>query len=114
MAGTGSPSLRSDQVKALPAAKRQRLIQLPLLCFDLERDRTGQELGYLGYCLDRLTAVEALEEAGDVIQFQHFAAESGEVSRLVVIDEVKFIQSDSPTNSEGYGGLLQVTLRTVD
>jgi hypothetical protein len=108
-----TPEFRSYQLKALPAAKRQRLMRLPMLCFDVERDRSGQQLNGVGSALRRLEALEALEEAGDAVLFQHFEADGRIRSRLVVIDEVRFIQQDPPSNANGWGGVVLATLRSV-
>lgn len=108
-ASTG-PTMRSYQLKALPAPKRQRIYRLPLSCFDKERAYNGQELGYKGYALQRLEALESAEEAGDLVVYQELATGR---SRLCVIDEIQFRQT-SPPGRSATGGLLYLTLRAVD
>lgn len=108
--GTGM-TLNGWQLKSLPGTVRQRIFEIPLLCFDRESDRTGQFHGYEGRTLDRLEAFEQIAQAGDTVLFQDLAQNR---SYLVVIDEYEFRQAASPgPNLGGYGGYLFVQLRTV-
>jgi hypothetical protein len=109
---TLGPEFRSYQLKALPGAKRQRLIKLPLLCFDFESDRNGQSDGYEGRAKDRMNALEQLEEAADVVSWQDLTRDPFE-NRLVVIDDITFVQTEPPKSASGWGGVVEVTLRTV-
>lgn len=107
--------LRSYQLKALPAQKRQRLMQIPLLCFDNERDLAGNRLGGDSSAFGRLAALEALEEAGAPVTFQRFGPDGlAADSRAVVIDDVMFVQTGSPNSADSWGGVILVTVRTVD
>jgi hypothetical protein len=108
-----SAQIRSYGIKALPASRRQRLIQLPLQCWDMGQDRNGRAVGYRGYALARLQALEALEQEGDVITFESLTPWGQEAHRCQ-IDRVQFRQESAPTKTSGLGGLLTVTLRTVD
>lgn len=102
-------AFRSWQLKALPAAPAQRLITVPLLCFEQERD--GRKL--LRHDVwARIRALEALESARTPILFQDYSCNE---SPLVMIEQVRFVQSSPPTDSrcKGYGGILSVTVRTV-
>lgn len=105
--------LRTWQVKALPGTKRQRMIQLPLVCFDRFKDRHGRVQGGPGYALSLIRALEVLEEAGDVVQFENLMPHNTETRRCQ-IDRITFQQTVQPTATSGYGGVLTVTLRTVD
>jgi hypothetical protein len=98
------------QLKALPGMPRQRIIQLPLLCFDTEEDGVGNSLTVLGSAQDRLAALEELDAAGDVVILQDFS--SGTNARCV-IDRVSFRQDVPPPRFDGWGGIVIVTLRTV-
>jgi len=100
----------SYQLKALPGTTRTRLIQLPLLCFDLEKDPNGQQWGGTGTALGRLLAIESIESVGDTILWQDF---SNNTAEMVSIEQLEFIQSAPPQNASGWGGYLNVTLRTV-
>lgn len=98
------------QLKALPGVPRQRIIQLPLWCFDSEEDPMGNVLNVEGSALDRLVALEALDTTGDVVILQDLTAG---VSTRCVIDRVSFKQTTPPPHLKGWGGLIIVTLRTV-
>ena len=104
-----SPIVEGWQLKALPAAARQRIITLPLRCFDVEQDGAGGRFGRAGYAAERIMSLEDLERAGDVIAFQDLGTG---VAESVVIDEVEFRQS-APGDGGNVGGVLIVTLRTV-
>lgn len=111
------PILNSYLVKALPSVAPQRMITLPLLCYDQEQSRSGQRYGGDGYARDRLTALQLLEDSADTLSFQDFSMVTSS-GRLVVIEGVKFTQTSPaplPTSrSQGPGGVLLVQLRTVD
>jgi hypothetical protein len=62
--------LNGWQVKALPGSIRQRIITIPLMCYDSEIDRTGQNMGFEGYARERLEAFQAVARAGDVVVFR--------------------------------------------
>ncbi len=108
---TKGPLFTGYQIKALPAIPRQRLIQYPLFCFDHESDKFGNEVGYEGSAYNRLTSLEAIENAGDTIQVQDFR--TGE-AYLGLIEEMDF-NNKTPEDKRftGYGGYLVVTIRTV-
>ncbi|WP_413114799.1 hypothetical protein ACK1X7_07275 [Streptomyces sp. CY1] len=99
------------QLKAMPGSVRQRVFTLPLLCFDVEKDRTGQKVGGEGRTLPRLEAFEQLFARGDSVVFQDL---QNDVSYLVVIDNYRFEQKAAPANNRStYGGVLWVELRTI-
>lgn len=113
--GTTFKRLTGFQLKALPAQKRQRMERIPLLCFDIERDRNGRTVGHLNSAYDRLQALEALEEAGDVVTVERFGRGfTSADNRLAVIDEVRFQQTAVPNKTNGWGGIALVTVRYVD
>ena len=112
---TTTPICHGYQLKALCAQKRQRLIQLPLSCFDYEEDSSGQETGGLSTAYLRLRALEAVEEAGDICTYQALSPyDNQQETRLATIDQIQFEQTSMPTDEQGWGGYLLVTLRTVD
>lgn len=98
------------QVKALPGSPRQRLITLPLLCFDSETDAKGQRTGIQGSALSRLLALEAVESQGGVTTFQDI---TGDVTYDVFIEGMEFDQVDPPPGWKGWGGIIMIELRTV-
>lgn len=111
-----SPVMTGYQLTALPAQKRQRTIMLPLSCYDHEEDSRGVSLGFEGSAFARLRALEALEEAGDIVLFNDLTL-NGEMSRQVIIDNLQFVQDAAPSTDQGgsgWGGIIMATLRAVD
>lgn len=102
--------LNGWQMKALPGSIRQRIITVPLKCFDEETDRTGQRMGFEGYARERLESFRAVARAGDVIVFQ---ALKDDEAVQVVIDDWEFRQMSPPANRGSLGGVLTVVMRTV-
>jgi hypothetical protein len=99
-------------VKALPTPTRARVLQIPLFCFDQETDRNKQIIGYQGYALARLQALEQMEALGETLIIQDFTA-GGEPTEAVV-EQVTFTRTTPPNgNFSGYGGVIQVVARTV-
>lgn len=98
------------QLKSLPATVRQRMIQLPLLCFDFEMDSAGYRHGADGTAADRLAALEDLERAGNSVVLQDFVTGT---NQSCVIEQVRYQQTSAPPVHSGYGGLLLLTLRTI-
>lgn len=99
-------------VKALPTPTRARVVQIPVFCFDSERDRNRNIMGFPGYALGRLQALEAMEAQGETIIIQDFTADGEPIE--AVIEQVAFTRTSPPNgNYSGYGGILQITARTV-
>lgn len=99
-------------VKALPTPTRARVLQIPLFCFDQETDRNKQIIGFQGYALSRLQALEQMEALGETLIIQDFTA-GGEPIEAVV-EQVTFTRTTPPNaNFSGYGGVIQVVARTV-
>lgn len=98
------------QLKALPGMPRQRVIQLPLWCFDTEEDNVGNTQDLEGSAYSRLTALEELDAAGDVVILQDLNTAT---NYRCVIDRVSFRQVTPPLRFAGWGGIVIVTLRTV-
>lgn len=98
------------QLKALPGVQRQRIVQLPLLCFDYEHGPDGARRGAVGSALTRLLALENLERSGNSIIWQDFAAET---NVACVIEQVSFRQTSPSPRVEGFGGVITVTLRSL-
>ena len=113
LTGTTSvrPTVNALSVRAYPAPKRTRLLQLPLLCFDQERDRNGMVRGYQGGAWARLSALESAEDLGAVIQYQDFT--TGE-TRSALIEQSSFTRAAPPSREKtNTGGVVQVTLRLL-
>ena len=111
-AGTSYGTVFSGyQLKALPAIARQRFIQYPVFCYDQEKDKFGNEIGYEGRAFQRLQVLEDIESAGDTIRVQDFR--TGE-AYIGVIEELNFVnQTPAGQRFSGYGGILLITIRTV-
>lgn len=102
---------RSYQLKAIPGGPRPRQFTLPLLCYDYERDRNEAERGYQGFALSRLTSMESLDSAGDVVLFEELGTQN---SYLCTIEAIEFRQtSPRGKNQSKWGGILTVVLRTL-
>lgn len=109
------PVIQGIRVKALPAAKPQRIYTLPFACYDHETWSTGQTEGYDGFGRERYLALRATEDAGGVTLLVNYGFPDP-VGELVKIEEMKFIQlvqPDARQQDGGLGGILAVTLRTL-
>jgi hypothetical protein len=105
------PIFKGYQAKALPATKRQRLIQFPVWCFDVETDRYGVQTGYENRAWERIQVLEAIEAAGDIVNVQDFT--TGERIQAL-IERINFSRRTPPSGKfDGFGGLLSITVRTV-
>lgn len=103
--------LRSYQLKALPGGPRPRQFTIPLLCFDYERDRHEQTRGYVGWAMERLEALEALDSSGDAVLYQDLKSDT---ALLCTIEAMEYRQMEPPgTNGSRWGGVLTVALRTL-
>jgi hypothetical protein len=105
------PVFKGYQTKALPATERQRLIQFPVWCFDVETDRFNVKTGYEGRAWERIQTLEQIEKLGDIVNVQDFT--TGERVQAV-IERVNFVRRTPPSGDfSGFGGLLTITVRTV-
>ena len=105
------PTFKGYQIKSLPATKRQRLIQFPVWCYDVETDRYNVLAGYEGRAWERIQLMEDIEAAGDIINVQDFT--TGERVQAL-IERINFTRVTPPSKRfDGFGGLLSITVRTV-
>ena len=105
------PVFKGYQAKATIATPRQRQLSFYVYNFDNEADRYNVSVGYSGRAFDRMLALESIEESGDIVTFQDL--NTGE-SRQVQIEGVSLIGTTPPDkNSTGFGGILEVLVRTV-
>ena len=105
------PTFKGYQAKATIATPRQRVMKFPVYCFDTETDRYNAQIGYQGRALDKLLALENVEENGDVLTWQDLT--TGE-SRQVVIEQLSFTRMTPPDKRfDGFGGVIEITIRTV-
>jgi len=105
------PIFKGYQAKATIATPRQRVIQFPIYCYDLETDRYNSMIGYEGKAFEKILALEGIEEEGDVLTWQDLT--TGE-SRQAVIEQISFSRMTPPDKRfSGFGGVINVTIRTV-
>lgn len=103
--------LDSWQIKALPGTLKQRNIVRQFLCFNSEKDKTGNIITGDTSSLDRLTAVRQMCQRGDTVTLQDLV---NNISDQVIIDNYQFTMLAAPgPNGENYGGYLTVRMRTV-
>jgi hypothetical protein len=109
--GANSPILLGYQIRALPAPRRQRLIRIPLLLQDVERNGTTRAKGRTGSAWERLSALEEMEMTGGTFTFQDFrTGESGQC----FIESVEHKGTTPPARqSTGYGGKVFLTIRKL-
>jgi hypothetical protein len=108
---TKGPIMEGYQAKATIATPRQRVMRFPVYCYDVETDRYNVQVGYEGRAFDRINQLEAVEESGDVITWQDLT--TGE-SRQAVIEQISFTRLTPPDRGfTGYGGVIDITIRTV-
>jgi hypothetical protein len=99
------------QLKAMPAPIRMREYTLTVLCFDTEQDKTGQEIGYEGYALERLQRLEQTAQRGNVVTLQDLY---NDIAAQVIIQQMQFAQFAPPGPvSRGYGGYITLRMKTV-
>lgn len=99
------------QLKALPASPRKRMMVLPFLCMDREKDQNGTVWGSEGNAIDRLEQLEALEDAGNTVILQDLRRDR---SYECTIEDIRFVQTSPPSGpGQTWGGYVFVSLRTV-
>lgn len=104
------PVLQAWQIRALPSVIRGRLIQVALFAFDRERDHNGVEYGWEGYAIERWRSLEDQIKDGWPFTYQDF--NTGETYRGV-LEQVSFTQVAPPANTSGFGGIIDLTIRTL-
>ena len=99
-------------VNAFPTPTRSRILQMPLICYDKETDKTGNMIGYEGYAKERLSILESTASKGDTIVIQDFNAGGDPIE--CIIEQVTFTRS-TPANRNytGFGGIITLVARTV-
>jgi len=108
---TTGPTLNNWQLKGYPGTTRQRLITVPLLMFDFEKDKFGQRQGQRNNAWKILQMFETLATTGDIVLFQDLSTNE---NLLVIINDAEFEMLAPPNpQEEGIGGYLTVSLLTV-
>jgi hypothetical protein len=112
-ANTASGAIMTGyQVKALPAIFKQRLIQYPLYCYDVEMDKYNNIVGSEDdRAFDRITALEELEKNGNIVVLQDFRTDE---TFSALIEEIRFSSATPPSERfNGFGGKLLLTVRKL-
>jgi hypothetical protein len=108
---SNGPAFKGYQAKATIATPRQRVVQFPVYCYDIETDRYNTMVGYEGRAFDKIRLLEDIEETGDVITWQDLT--TGE-SRQAIIEQISFNRMTPPDKRfDGFGGVINITIRTV-
>jgi hypothetical protein len=104
------PVFKGYQAKATIATPRQRQISFPVYCFDTETDRNGVTTGYKGRAHERILQLENIEESGDIVLWQDL--NTAEI-RQVQIEGISLRRTTPPDKFSGYGGIVNIVVRTV-
>ena len=100
------------QVKALPAIEKQRLIQFPLYCYDVEMDKYNNLVGSEDdRAFDRISQLESIEKTGNIVTVQDFRTDE---TYSALIEEIRFFSATPPSERfNGFGGKLLLTVRKL-
>lgn len=106
-----TPIFYGYQLKALPAAKRQRLIQYPVFNYDTETDKYNNAFGYEDRAFTVLSQLETLEENGDVVIVTDYRNNE---TYSALIEEISYTGTTSPDKKfSGFGGEMLITVRKI-
>lgn len=108
---TETPTFYGYQIKALPAAKRQRLVQYPVFNFDTEIDKYNNTFGYEDRAYAVLSVLEQIEEAGDIVLVKDFRTNE---QFNALIEEISYVGDvSSDRKFKGFGGKMLITVRKI-
>jgi hypothetical protein len=105
-------TLDSYQVKALPAPKRQHIIQVTGSCFTNEIDRFGLEVTDPVQPRQRYQNVLDMEAIGDEVTFVEFT-NFGATAEQVVIDQIEYRSFARPSIEDDFGGWITFKMRST-
>lgn len=108
-----SAVLNSYQATALPAPRKQKLIEFTVMCFMNEVTKEGQSLTEAIQPRDRWQLVSEMASVGNEIRFVEFT-NIGSIATLAVIDKMAFISYNRPTQDNDFGGYISFILRTTE
>lgn len=110
-AGGEAPVLAAWSLRAYPAvSNRGELVQIPLLNFDFERDEDGVPYGYEGRAWARYKSLRDRFAQGTSMLIKEL--NSG-ASYIALPEDLQFIQIAPGNRYSGFGGIIQVVLRTL-
>lgn len=109
---TSGAVMSGYQVKALPAIEKQRLIQFPLYCYDVEMDKYNNIVGSEDdRAFDRISELEGIEKTGNIVTVQDFRTDE---TYSALIEEIRFFSATPPSERfNGFGGKLLLTVRKL-
>jgi hypothetical protein len=109
---TSGALMSGYQVKALPAIEKQRLIQFPLYCYDVEMDKYNNIVGSEDdRAFDRISELESIEKTGNIVTIQDFRTDE---TYSALIEEIRFFSATPPSERfNGFGGKLLLTVRKL-
>lgn len=110
---TCSASMIGYQIRAVPSPRRNELIEVPVMMYDWEIDRTGARYGAKGNSYARFRALKDLEQSGRLVQWRDFT--TGEAAEGYV-EAVMLHRVTPPTSGfqgAGVGGVARVVIRIV-
>jgi len=114
LAGTttaSTPLFTGYQVRAIPAPKRTELVSVPVMLYDRETDRMGNQYGKDGGAWDRYVLLKSLEASASTVTWKDYT--TGEQAEAYV-ERVTWIRSTAPTRGRvSVGGTAQILLRLV-
>lgn len=108
-----SAAMIGYQVRAVPSPRRNELIEVPLMLFDFEIDKTGARYGAQGNAWARFQALKHMEQDGRMVIWQDFT--TGEVAEGYV-EGVYMHRSGQPSRGKqgtSGGGVCRVVIRLV-
>jgi len=110
---TCSAAMIGYQVRAVPSPRRNELIEVPVLLFDFEIDKTGARYGASGNAWARFQALKQLEQDGRMILWRDFT--TGEVAEGY-IEGVFLHRIGQPSRGKqgtSGGGVCRIVIRLV-
>ena len=109
---TSGAIMSGYQVKALPAIEKQRLIQFPLYCYDVEMDKYNNIVGSEDdRAFDRISELEGIEKTGNIVTIQDFRTNE---TYSALIEEIRFFSATPPSERfNGFGGKLLLLVRKL-
>lgn len=109
---TSGALMSGYQVKALPAIEKQRLIQFPLYCYDVEMDKYNNIVGSEDdRAFNRISQLESIEKTGNIVTIQDFRTDE---TYSALIEEIRFFSATPPSERfNGFGGKLLLTVRKL-
>ena len=106
-----SPVMIGYQVRAIPAPRRNQLVQVPIMCFDFEVDRQGVRYGQKNGAYNRMNILRLLEKNASTVIFRDYT--TGE-SVEAYIERISYRRTNPPTRQVGgNGGIATVVLRIL-